>query len=216
MPPKPKYTKSEIVSAAFELARTRGEEAVTAREVGKQLSTSSSPIFTGFKDMEELKGEVRKLAEARFSEYMKIADDYSPAYKKRGMQWVKFAQEEPMLFRLLFMRHDDAESSFEKASVMIPFGKENDIAIIERDYHASREQAEHLFRQMWIYTYGMCSLCASGVCAFSESEIAKQLGEIFSGMVYIINSAEAPTLMPIEKCKPESLEIDRANPDFRR
>ena len=53
MPPKPKFTKDEIINAAFEIVRTRGEHALTAREVGKYLKTSSSPIFTVFNDMED-------------------------------------------------------------------------------------------------------------------------------------------------------------------
>ena len=37
MPPKPKYTKEEIVHAAYELTREKGIEAVVAREVGHRL-----------------------------------------------------------------------------------------------------------------------------------------------------------------------------------
>ena len=54
MPPRPKYTKEEIVDAAFELTREKGIDSVVAREVGKRLNTSSSPIFTVWNSMEEL------------------------------------------------------------------------------------------------------------------------------------------------------------------
>ena len=47
MPPKPKFTKDEIVTAAFELARAEGAQALTAREVGRRLGVSSSPICAG-------------------------------------------------------------------------------------------------------------------------------------------------------------------------
>ena len=50
MPPKPKYTKEEIVAAAYEITREKGIDAVVAREVGRRLNTSSSPIFTGEKE----------------------------------------------------------------------------------------------------------------------------------------------------------------------
>ena len=52
MPPKPKFTKEEIINSAYELVRLGGENALTAREVGQSLGTSSSPIFTFFSDME--------------------------------------------------------------------------------------------------------------------------------------------------------------------
>lgn len=217
MPPKPKFTKDEIINAAYELVRRKGSDAVTAREVGKQLGVSSSPIFTVFRDMDELKAAVAARAKATFDSYVAVAEDYNPAYKMRGMQWVKFAQDEPMLFRLLFMCDNGSDTDFDAAMDIIPFGREADIAIISCDYHASPEQAQHLFRQMWIYTYGMCALCASKVCRFTDEEIAIQLGEIFAGMVHVLHSdSDKPSLMPVRSGTPESADIQRAHPDFRK
>ena len=54
MPPKPKCTKEEVIQAAFVIARERGIEAVAARELGKRLGTSATPIFTLFKNMKEV------------------------------------------------------------------------------------------------------------------------------------------------------------------
>ena len=80
MPPKPKYTKEEIVSAAYELTREKGIDAVVAREVGKRLNTSASPIFTVWNSMEELREEVWKLAKQKYQEYMSGIFDYTPAF----------------------------------------------------------------------------------------------------------------------------------------
>lgn len=212
MPPKPKFTKEEIVRAALELVRERGADALTAREVGKQLGTSSSPIFTVFADMDELKAAVRAMAKARFDAYMAAAEEFFPAYKKRGMQWVKFAEEEPRLFQLLFMQNGEAGMDFDRAVAGTLFGKEDDIRIIMRDYHASREQAEHLFRQMWTYTYGLCALCAAGVCTFSEAEIATRLGEIFRGMIYVLTEG-APDVQPTVDFA-ESARLREISPDL--
>ena len=81
----------------------------------------------------------------------------------------------------------------------MPFGKENDIAIITRDYNATPEQAEHLFSQMWTYTYGLCVLCARKVCNFTEDEITKRLGEIFAGMIYLLKKTRRAALKTIAK-----------------
>ena len=190
MPPKAKYTRDEIIAIAYELVREQGVEALTAREVAKRLGTSPSPIFALFRDMEELKAAVKERAEVCFGSYMADAERYYPAYKRRGMQWVKFAQEEPLLFQMLFMQ-DMHGVDLDTALRKIPFDADNDIAIIMQDYRATRQQAEHLFRQMWIYTYGMCTLCAAKVCAFTEQEIAQQLGEIFQGMIFVLRSDKA-------------------------
>lgn len=54
MPPKPKCTKEQIVKAALKLVSERGEKALTARELGKKLGSSSCPIFTALGSMDEL------------------------------------------------------------------------------------------------------------------------------------------------------------------
>ena len=54
MPPKPKFTREEIVGTALDLVREKGIEALTARELGAKLGSSARPIFTVFRNMEEL------------------------------------------------------------------------------------------------------------------------------------------------------------------
>ena len=217
MPPKPKFTREEVVNTALELVRRRGIGALTSRALGTALGSSARPTFTVFRDMDEVKSAVREQARLCFVEYMQVAESFQPAYKKRGMQWVRFAREEPMLFRLLFMQRTGDHSDFSQAMEIIPFGKEDDIAIIMRDYHATPEQAEHLFRQMWIHTYGLCVLCATKVCAFTDEEIAANLGEIFCGMIYILHGSfvQSMSRTPAQKGTPEVNLYWRDYPDLR-
>ena len=57
MPPQVRFTREEIAECAFEIAREKGIEAVTSREVGLRIGCSTRPIFTAFKNMDEVKGE---------------------------------------------------------------------------------------------------------------------------------------------------------------
>lgn len=45
MPPKPKFSREDIINAAFDIVQKSGTDAMTAREVGKYLGTSSTPIL---------------------------------------------------------------------------------------------------------------------------------------------------------------------------
>ena len=54
MPPKAKFTKEEIIEAALNIVRTDGYEALTSRALGTYLGSSARPIFTVFKNMEEV------------------------------------------------------------------------------------------------------------------------------------------------------------------
>ena len=62
MPPKPKFTKEEIVQAALELVSEKGMEALTARDLGARLGSSARPVFTVFQSMEEVQRQVRDAA----------------------------------------------------------------------------------------------------------------------------------------------------------
>ena len=185
MPPKPKYTREEIIAAAFQLARERGIEAVVAREVGKRLGTSSSPIFTVFNSMEELQRAVIDLAWRTFEECISIADGYNPAFKMRGMQFIHFAQQEPKLFQMLFMR-EQKPLDFETLMESRIHGFEQDVERIRQDYHLSFGQARRVFNHVWVHAYGICVLCATGICAFNDEELNAMLGEAFMGEMLVL------------------------------
>ena len=122
-----------------------------------------------------------------------------------------------MLFQLLFMQ-DTHGVDLDTALRKIPFDADTDIAIIMQDYHATQAQAEHLFRQMWIYTYGMCTLCAAKVCAFTEQEIALRLGEIFQGMIFVLRADKAreASVRPVARDSADGRELQRNSPDLSR
>lgn len=50
MAPKKKFTKDQIIDAAFEIARTEGIEFITIRKVAEKLGGSIAPIYVNFKE----------------------------------------------------------------------------------------------------------------------------------------------------------------------
>ena len=215
LPPKPKYTREQIASAAFELVRKNGVQALTARELGKAIGTSSSPIFTFFKDMDELKNAVFILAKQRFEEYMAVAEEFYPAYKKRGLQWIRFASEEPKLFQWMFML-SPTNTGIDDAIKQLQFSKQRDIAIIMRDYNASAEDAEKLFHHMWIYTYGLCVLMTTGTCSFTEDEQTVLLGEQFGAIIGMLTDKRPPLpiVVPEMATSETAAELRKISPDL--
>ena len=103
MPPKQKFTKEEIVSAALNLVRKEGAEALTARSLGDALQSSARPIFTVFENMAQVRDEVKKAAEEIYNQYIREGLKEKYPFKGTGKAYVRMAREEPNLFRLLFM-----------------------------------------------------------------------------------------------------------------
>ena len=54
MAPKTRFTKQDIVLAAFDIAQTDGIESITIRKVAERLGSSIAPIYVNFNDAEEL------------------------------------------------------------------------------------------------------------------------------------------------------------------
>lgn len=190
MPPKAKYTREEIIEAAFQITREKGIESVVAREVGKRLGTSSSPIFTAFKNMEELQAEVSKMAMKEFESYVQDAVNYTPAFKHVGIKMIQFAVQEPKLFQLLYMREHGVSQKYEDLMSELGDTVEVCLKVMEEDYALTRKEAEQLFRQVWLHTFGICVLVAAKVCHFTPEEISEMLSIEFQGALMLIKSGK--------------------------
>lgn len=199
MPPKPKFTKEEIVTAALELVSEKGIEALTARELGVRLGSSARPIFTVFNSMEEVQAEVRTAALKRFEGYAEKAMHYSPVFKQVGMQMILFAIEEPKLYQLVYMSENAGATDFESIVERLGDVAQLCVDVIQRDYGLSAEDAKTLFEHVWIYTFGIGALCATGMCRFSQEEIIQMLGQDFMAMLFYAKSGRMNMPTPIPK-----------------
>ena len=188
MPPKPKFTKEEIVRAALEIVSQKGAEALTAKELGEALGTSARPIFTVFAGMKEVQDEVRNAAMRRFEGFAKQKLPDMPLFKQVGMQMVLFGAREPKLYQLLFMRENRNAVSFDDVFGELGPTAETCIGLIRKEYGMSESAAKLLFENVWIYTFGVGALCATRVCRFSEEKLGQMLSTEFRAMMLLVKS----------------------------
>ena len=199
MPPKPKFTKEEIIATALELVSERGVEALTARELGAKLGSSARPIFTVFKTMEEVQKAVRDAALKRFESYAEKAVHYTPVFKQVGMQMILFAMEEPKLYQLVYMSENSEASNFESIFDRLGNVAQLCVDVIQRDYDLSQAEAKSLFEHVWIHTFGIGALCATGMCRFSQEEIIQMLGQNFMTLLFYAKSGRMHMPTPVPK-----------------
>ena len=186
MPPKPKFTKEQIVSAALDAVRDGGVEVITAQEMGKRLGTSTHPVFTYFDTVEELRQAATDAAWRLYDERVRQGLSFTPAFKGFAMAYIHFAIEEPSLFRLLFMRKSEATSIAEFLGREGHLDKVLDA--VTDTFHISREQALWLYENMWTYAHGIAAMCASEAVSFSDEEIAQKLGVICRGLLMTLHA----------------------------
>ena len=188
MPPKPKFTKEEIVQTALEIVSQKGVEALTAKELGDALGSSARPIFTVFNSMKEVQEEVRAAAMRRFERFAEQRLPDMPLFKQVGMQMVLFGAKEPKLYQLLFMQENRNAVSFDDVFGELGPTAETCIGLIREEYGMSVEQAKLLFENVWIYTFGVGALCATRVCQFSEERLGQMLSTEFQAMMLLVKT----------------------------
>ena len=200
MPPKPKFTREEIAAAALELVSEKGMSALTSRDLGARLGSSARPIFTVFNSMEEVLEAVRDAAMKRFESYAEKAVHYTPVFKQVGMQMILFAKEEPMLYQLGFMTNNHNVQSFDDIYERLGDVAYQCLDVIQRDYGLTEREARILFEHVWIHTFGIGALCATGMCNFSEEQIIEMLGHDFMAMMMLTKSGKLnqPTVHPVQ------------------
>ena len=175
MAPKNKFTKEEMVEAAMRVVRAKGIDGLTAKTMADELSTSTQPVFTAFGSMDTVKQEVYAAA-------MRVYDDYVAAGLKGkipffgvGMQYIRFAREEPELYRLLFLtRTQDQEYSVMKSMRHL---QELVRPTLINIYRITPEEADLYFRDLWFVVHSLSTLIVSGDCPYSDMEI----GQILTG-----------------------------------
>ncbi len=188
MPPKPKFTRDEIIQTALEVVSQEGVEALTAKELGDALGTSARPIFTVFSSMKQVQDAVREAAMRRFESFagQKLPD--MPLFKQVGMQMVLFGVREPKLYQLLFMQENRSAVSFDDVFGELGPTAETCIRLIQEEYAMREADARLLFEHVWIYTFGVGALCATRMCRFSEKQLGQMLSTEFQAMMLLVRS----------------------------
>ena len=183
MPPKAKFTKEEITEAALDIVKTDGFEALTSRELGIHLGSSARPIFTVFKNMEEVQQAVIQSAKMLYKEYVNRGLTAEHPFKGVGTQYILFSVEEPKLFQLLFMTEKPEIPDFFGVLPLIEESYEKILLSIQEDYGISELLAKKLYHHLWIYTHGIATLCATRMCCFTGDEISSMITEVFTSLL---------------------------------
>lgn len=183
MPPKPKFTREEVVNKAIDFIREYGIDELTTRALGEYMGSSARPIFTLFKNMDELMDEIKKQAYRVFESYREKAKDYEPIFKKAGMQMVLFGKYEKRLYQLLYMHENKKANSFEDVYRLLGSLGEECTEYLKSNFSLSEKEARFVFDNVWIYTYGVGTLLATGMCDFSEEELSSMLTSSFRAIV---------------------------------
>ncbi len=169
--PKPKtVVRADVLSAAAEVVRKQGDRGLNARAIAREIGCSTQPVYTLFKNMEELRHAL--LAEAK-ERYLSFIEAYfgktKIGYTSYGMGFVRFAAEEKGLFRFLFLGEHAGGDPF--------FG--DIVREMMRMYRMDEETARAFHADMSVFSYGLAVLVNGNSDALTEEEIEEAFNRQF-------------------------------------
>jgi len=103
VPFSPKFSKEEIVDAAFAIAERSGFDAVTARSVAKAIGGSVAPMYYHFESVDALVQAVVQKLFALTHEVLAEQDGVSP-FEAMGLASFEFAKRYPVFVRELVLK----------------------------------------------------------------------------------------------------------------
>ena len=174
MAPKNKFTREEMVEAALRVVRAKGIDGLTAKTLADELGTSTQPVFTAFGSMDAVRREVYAAAVRVYDGYTNTGLKEKIPFFGVGMQYVRFAREEPELYRLLFLTRTQEYSAIKSMEHLRELVRPTLVKI----YHITAAEADIYFRDLWFVVHSLSTLIVTGDCSYSDGEI----GQILTGM----------------------------------
>lgn len=179
MAPKTKVLKNDIISAAVDIVRRSGSDAINARNIASYLNCSTQPIFSHFNSMDELRLAVVEKASELCESYIKAETESGkyPVYKASGMAYIRFAREEKELFKLLYMRDRTGE--------ITPDSDELDDkmqAIVQDNTGLEKDQAGMFHLEMWAFVHGIATMLATSFVDLETELISRMLTDAYLGL----------------------------------
>ncbi len=175
MPKKPTTTKEAMIEGGFRLVRERGHEALTSRNLAAFLGCSTQPIMYRFPDLDALKDAVYRKADAFHSEYITAGGDLLEI----GLRYVRFAEEEPLLFKFLFQSGRFAGLSLEDL-VRVP-EIAGVLSVVSAEHDLPPEDAAAFFEPLAALVHGYASLIANNAMKYDPDAVRRALLMIAAG-----------------------------------
>ena len=173
MAPRNKFTKTEMVEAALRVVRARGADGLTAKNIADELGTSTQPIFTSFGSMDGIRAETYAAAVGVYDRYTNEGLREEIPFLGVGKQYIRFAREEPELYRLLFLTRSKEYSAMASMGHL----QEHVRPTLMTAYHITAGEADLYFRDLWLVVHSLSTLIVTGDCPYSDEE----LGRILTG-----------------------------------
>ena len=152
--PKIKFTKNDILNAAYDVMKQNGIKHISARRIAEKFKGSTAPIYANFSTIDELKKEVIRMAEEKLNEYL-YRDYTGRELFDAAMGFIKFARDEKELFRAIFLDAAEGFSDLFDKTMRVLLKEE---IVLKSFPKLSFTQAKDGIERLWVHLFGYATL----------------------------------------------------------
>ncbi|TFG62033.1 MAG: WHG domain-containing protein [Spirochaetales bacterium] len=166
------FDSTMILETAFIITQESGWQNVTARTIAKRLGSSTMPIYSEMKSMQDIEKAVQEKAQELLKSYQ--TGTYTDnSLLNLAVGYVVFSMEEPRLFHFLFMDRNDARTPENGADGETRYRQNMGTArgIDELMAQIPASDQDSFILESWIFTHGLASLLSGGVLSLSRQQI---------------------------------------------
>jgi len=181
VPKKPTTTKEALIAGAIQLIREKGHEALTVRKLASDLGCSTQPVMYHFATIESLKRAVYAEVDRRHSEYLLSVSEEQDPILGIGLNYIRYAVEEPQLFRFLF------QSGYAEESNLLDMIESEELmpvlAAMQEGTGMEMNKTKNVFLTVALFAHGYASIIANNNLEYDEAVIAGHLEQAWNGAV---------------------------------
>lgn len=168
MPRTKQIEKQDILGAAAEVVRQKGEQALTVRNIAAQLGCSTQPLYYEFANIDQLRAELLPYVREHYLQFR------CSNYKAFGRHFLNFARQEKELFRFVYLRRRNPGET-----LLDDVNCEETVRLLAKNLEMPAHTARAMHRQMQFRCYGLGAMLATCYCEMTQEEIERELTEFY-------------------------------------
>lgn len=146
-------SKTQIIQAAFDIAKTKGKKAITIRGIGNILGISTAPIYTQYTSIDAIMKDLAVFVNKKVLESTLKERPINP-FLNLGVGYLDFVIENTLIFNDFFLTMGNS---------ILETNEDNDIYLNQMKKNPfvsvfSDDQLKSLLYDMSVYTYGLAAM----------------------------------------------------------
>ncbi len=179
MPRIAMYTRDDVLDAAFEVFRSEGAGALSARKIAGRLGASTAPIYSCFQSIDEIRTALMERSLSILCTYTE-REYTGDIFLNIGVGMLDFAKDYRIVYRTLFLENNGNRNVFERffEANRIQMRKEPGLTPF------SDKEIEGILRKLTVYTHGLAALvCADMLDDVDTAHFIRLLQETGSDII---------------------------------